>query len=208
MSMAFSSGFGPAAIVNAPVAWDTSQVCDSSRSAGIVGRPLEYGDPLGDPCGVLVGKAHDRELQLQQLGGALLGSRVAKQAVGHRAPRQHDAAKHQHEQRPRKGGKVAHQDAVSPRNPVQRRHCIGCPLGFPAPAAGLESTATPRSVGVRMAAALEVPAGLLGREPHRGARALRLLRHLLRVRHLHGARSAIPATSSGSSRASSCSSPT
>ncbi len=32
--MAFSSGFGPDAIVNAPVAWDTSQVCAASRSAG------------------------------------------------------------------------------------------------------------------------------------------------------------------------------
>ncbi len=34
MSMVLSSGFGPAAIVNALVAWDTSHDCAASRSTG------------------------------------------------------------------------------------------------------------------------------------------------------------------------------
>ena len=104
MSMALSSGFGPVAIVNALVAWDTSHDCAASRSTGIVGGLLKHADPLRDPRGVLVREAHDRELRLQQSGGSLLGGPVAEQRIGDRAPRQQADGDQQHEQNPRARG--------------------------------------------------------------------------------------------------------
>ena len=74
------------------------------------------------------------------------------------------------------------------------------------PPAGLESASPPAEVPHERENAL--PEGLLGRQHDRGPGALRLLRHLLRLRHLHGHRSATPGASSASCRASSCSSPT
>ena len=82
MSMALSSGFGPAAIVNALVAWETSHDCAASRSPGSSVDCWNSVDPLGDPRGVLVGEAHDGELHLQQRGGAFLCRPVAEQSIG------------------------------------------------------------------------------------------------------------------------------
>ena len=85
MSSALVTGFGPVAIVYAVVVCCTSQFWAARRSRGLWCRAGTCVSESEDAPGVLVGEAHDLQLQVLQLPGALVGVLLRPHLVDHLA---------------------------------------------------------------------------------------------------------------------------